>query len=216
MPPPGVIIDGLTAIANDNLPLAYAWHALFGIFILALAAGWRPAQGVAARLLLLPLASVSLLALRGGNPFNAAVFGIVFLGLFALSLTLPRERIQIARRWIVAAGGLLVVFGWMYPHFARADGWLTFAYAAPLGLVPCPTLAAVLGFDAILQMFRFRLWNATLALTGVVYGAIGVFRLGVTLDYGLLAAVVLVLVLPSTSRAALNPVASFSAGPVPQ
>jgi hypothetical protein len=216
MPPSGVIIDGLTAIANENLPLAYAWHVFFGTLIVALIAGWRPAQRIAALLVVLPLASVSLVSVRGGNPFNAAVFGLVFITLVAISLTLPRARIQIARRWIAAGGAVFVVFGWMYPHFVRADSWLTFTYAAPLGLVPCPTLAAVLGLSAILQLYRLRLWNATVAITGVVYGMIGVFRLGVGLDYGLLAAVVFVLFLPRTSRAALNPVASFSAGPVPQ
>jgi len=187
MPPPGVIIDGLTAIANDNLPLAYLWHAFFFLFVVALIAGWRPSQRTAARLLALPLVSVSLLAWRVGNPFNALVFLALFLMLAALATRLPRARVQIAPAWIVAGGSFLTAFGWAYPHFVRVDHWSGFAYAAPIGLVPCPTLAAMLGISAILQMFRCPRWNTVLAAAGVVYGVIGVFRLGVSLDYGLLA-----------------------------
>ena len=39
----------------------------------------------------------------------------------------------------------------------------------------------------ILGVLRSKAWSMTLAAAGFVYGAIGVFTLGVTLDYGLLA-----------------------------
>ena len=215
MPSSAAIRDGLTAIANAWWPLAVAWHACFLAFVVSVIAGWRPSQRAAALLLLTPLVSVSALAWRAGNPFNGAVFGLVSLALAVLALKLPKEPVRLARPWIVAAGSLALAFGWTYPHFIQAEHWSTYAYAAPLGLVPCPTLTAVLGMCALLQIFRARPWSIVLALTGLGYGAIGVFKLGVTLDYGLVAAAVFTLALVA-SNAALKPAASFSAGPVPQ
>ena len=86
-----------------------------------------------------------------------------------------------------AAGALLVLYGSAYPHFLLGESWNTYLYAAPFGLLPCPTLSVAIGVTLMLGMFRSTLWSNTLVAAGVAYGAIGVVRLGVVLDYGLLA-----------------------------
>ena len=82
---------------------------------------------------------------------------------------------------------MLVAFGWGYPHFLETDRWMTYAYAAPLGVLPCPTLSAVIGATLIFGLLGSVTWSITLAAFGLVYGVIGVFVLGVQLDYALLA-----------------------------
>jgi hypothetical protein len=82
---------------------------------------------------------------------------------------------------------MLIAFGWGYPHFLETDRWMMYAYGAPLGVLPCPTLSAVIGATLILGLLGSAMWSITLATTGLVYGAVGVFVLGVQLDYALLA-----------------------------
>ena len=64
---------------------------------------------------------------------------------------------------------------------------MTYGYAAPLGVLPCPTLSAVIGATLILGLLGSAVWSITLAVAGLVYGAVGVFVFGVQLDYVLLA-----------------------------
>lgn len=45
----------------------------------------------------------------------------------------------------------------------------------------------MIGLTLVLGVLHSKLWSMTLAAAGFAYGAIGVFTLGVTLDYGLLA-----------------------------
>ena len=83
-------------------------------------------------------------------------------------------------------GGLLVAFGWSYPHFLVKGGW-TYLYAAPLGVLPCPTLSAIIGVTLLLTTFEAKAWSAMLPLFGMAYGLIGFFGLDVTIDVVLLA-----------------------------
>jgi hypothetical protein len=87
--------------------------------------------------------------------------------------------------WVVA-GIALIAYGLAYPHFLRTDSWIEFLYAAPFGLVPCPTLSVVIGTMLLFRNGGSTVWSATLVVAGLLYGGIGVFRLGVALDWGLL------------------------------
>jgi hypothetical protein len=78
---------------------------------------------------------------------------------------------------------LLFAFGWGYPHFLDAKQWTAYLYAAPLGLLPCPTLSTVIGLTLMLGIFRSKPWSITLAVAAFVYGAVGVFVLRVSLGY---------------------------------
>jgi hypothetical protein len=88
-----------------------------------------------------------------------------------------------------AAGVALMSFGVVYPHFVDADSWLVYLYASPFGLIPCPTLAFVCGVT--LMAGGFSSWfGGLIAAMSMMYGVMGVWRLGVPLDWPLVAAAV--------------------------
>lgn len=60
-----------------------------------------------------------------------------------------------------------------------ANDWL---YAAPTGIIPCPTLSIVIGFTLILGGLRSRSWCLVLTTVGLFYGFFGAVRLGVKID----------------------------------
>ena len=188
MPAAETILSNAASIANGWWTLAVAWHAVLGAAVLALLIGWRPSNRFAGYLFTAPLFSVSALAWASGNPFNGATFAALALFMMGITTRLSKEPVKIASSRVLLLGWFLVAFGWTYPHFLTADHWTAYTYAAPLGLLPCPTLSAVIGLTLVLGMLRSKLWSLTLAAAGFAYGAIGVFTLGVTLDYGLLAA----------------------------
>ena len=188
MPSPETVLAGLTAIANDWRWLAITWHVLLGACLVAFFAGWRPPVRLSGYLLVAPLLSVSLTAWLAGNPFNAAVIAVLAGVLLSAAARLPNTAVQLASPVAVAAGVAVVAFGASYPHFVREESWLTYLYASPFGLLPCPTLSIVIGSTLIVSNLRSTSWSTPLVLTGLLYGAIGVFRLGVVLDHGLLLA----------------------------
>ena len=187
MPSSAAILSQASDIANEWQRVGFAWHVYVGALLLAVGIGWQPSARRAAYLLILPLLSVALVAWTFGNPVNGSVFTLVAV---LLSTTVRRRMdapIAIQLTPAAVTGGLLIGFGWVYPHFLNGAGWLTYIYAAPLGLLPCPTLSMVMGMTLLLGMYRYRSWSAVLAVTGVVYGVIGVFALQVAIDYVLVA-----------------------------
>jgi hypothetical protein len=195
MPTPEQILDGLTKIANEWQWLAVVWHVYFAFLLGGLLLGVRPSKQVAGILLGLPLLSVSALAWATANPFNGALFAIVGIGLIAVPFKLPPERVQMASPWITAVGLLLFLFGWVYPHFLETTSFVPYLFAAPTGLIPCPTLSIVIGLSLMVEGLNSRLWSLMLGAAGVFYGLFGALRLGVTIDLVLLfGALLLVLV----------------------
>lgn len=186
MPSSGEILAGLRTIANEWQAVATAWHVAVAALLGSLFLGWRPSKRQAAILLATPLASVSILAWLGGNPFNGSIFALVTVALLAVGMTLPGAAVSVGPPWAVVVGGVLTAFGWVYPHFLASGSWLAYAYRAPLGLIPCPSLSAVVGIALVLRGLGSRTWTITVALAGMAYGLIGVFRLGVAIDVVLL------------------------------
>jgi hypothetical protein len=187
MPSPEAILSVAAATANEWRMLAIGWHAFLATFVLGLLIGWRPSNRFAGYMLTAPLVSVSILAWVAGNPFNGTTFAALALLLIGFASRLSKEPVNVASSLLLLPGALLVAFGWTYPHFLTANHWTAYTYAAPFGLLPCPTLSAVIGLTLVLGMLRSKPWSMTLAAAGLIYGAIGVFNLGVVLDYGLLA-----------------------------
>jgi hypothetical protein len=186
MPSPDQILAGLTAIARANPAVAIAWHVVIAIALVALARGWRPPQRLARVLIALPLASVSAFAFSSGNPFNGAVLAAGAVALIALAVTdddRAATRGSAVAWWI---GVAMIAFGWVYPHFL-AGSPVAYLYAAPVGLVPCPTLAIAIGFALLGAAPGRRAWTVTLAALGLFYGIFGALRLGVQLDLVLVA-----------------------------
>ncbi|MDN3556969.1 hypothetical protein [Halomonas maura] len=194
MPTPELILEGLHAIANRWTLLAIAWHGYFALLLLALCGARWPARRHVAGLLVVPLLSVGVLAWREANPFNGAVFLVGAVVLAACAWRLPRDPVSPGPPWARVAGLLAVAFGWGYPHFLETAAPLAYLYAAPTGLVPCPTLAIVIGVTLLLDGLGSRLWSGGVSGLGLFYGLFGALYLEVALDGGLVIASLLQIV----------------------
>jgi hypothetical protein len=182
MPPANEILLGLTRIANSAVEVSIGWHVVLAATTVALLAGFRPQQRLAAAALSAPLASVAILAVAFGNPFNGAVFSVLAVVLALLALRARRGTTTLRSGWSAVLGGALIVFGAAYPHFLEGASWFTYLYAAPLGAIPCPTLSAVIGAALVAGGFGLGAWRLTLAAAGFFYAAFGALHLGVLID----------------------------------
>jgi hypothetical protein len=212
MPSSQMILENLTTVANQWQAVAIAWHVLLGVFLVALVSGWRPQKYLAGIMLVLPLVSVSLVAWQSGNPFNGIGFATIALTLLGLAARLPADRITIASPVVASLGATLIGFGWIYPHFIETRSWWQYLYAAPFGLVPCPTLATVIGLVLVVGALGSRASAAVLAAAGICYGAFGMVRLGVTIDVVLVAGSI-VLAVVATRVAGSSPNARHDLAP---
>jgi hypothetical protein len=186
MPSPDVILAWASAVADEWRWFAIVWHVALAALCATLLIGWRPSARLLGGLLTLPFVSVGALAWASGNPFNGLAF-VILAAALAHGSTRLTNSVGRAPTASFTAGILLMLLGATYPHFLQTDTWTTYLYAAPLGLLPCPTLLTVIGitlmFGALQQSIA---WTGPLLLAGLLYGVIGVFSLGVTLDAGLL------------------------------
>ncbi len=206
MPTTEELLASLKEIANQQLAVAITWHFVALVGITALALGWHPKRRTAGLLLALPLVSVSVLAWAAHNGFNGTVFAVLALLLGFVALREPDTRC-IPKMWLRYAGFPVLVFGLVYPHFVEVSSPAAYLYAAPVGLIPCPTLAMVIGFTLLLGP-PGRAYGWILAVAGLFYGVFGVLRLGVWLDLGLIigASLLALAVIARDAAAARSPV----------
>jgi hypothetical protein len=185
MPSSAEILAGLTTIANDARVVAIAWHVVLAAVVTAVAIGWRPSHRFGRAVIALPLFSVAAFAFAAGNPFTGAVATGGGTVLFLLAgIRGDDAPITGAGPVMRTVGAAAIAFGWVYPHFLAGPP-LAYLYAAPFGLVPCPTLAVAIGFALLAGAPNDRAWNLVLAALGLFYAAFGIARLGVWLDLGL-------------------------------
>jgi len=185
-----VLLAQLGQITNTWRSVAIGWHAAIIAFLAALVLGWRPSDRLVIRLLALPMLSVSILAWTAGNPFNAVVFGALAIFGLLLAQSARAAPFETASGWSLGLGIVMVVYGLLYPHFVASSSWTSYLYAAPVGLIPCPTLALLVGVGFIVGLFRNRRWQLLVSAAAIFYGIVGVAKLQVNLDYGLLAGAV--------------------------
>ena len=191
MPTADRILSWALAVANDWRWLAIAWHFALAAVLIACATRRRLSPRLLGLFLVGPLASVALVAGISGNPFNGVVFLILAILLGREAVRLPAARVTWSATPTGVAGAALLAIGWTYPQFLRTDTWAEYAYAAPVGLLPCPTLAVVMGITLTFDGVRSTRWRLLLSAAGTLYGVIGVFVLGVVLDSWLLAGAIL-------------------------
>ncbi|MFO0722325.1 MAG: hypothetical protein U1E65_00995 [Myxococcota bacterium] len=186
MPTVETILDQLAAAANGAWGVAIAWHILVAASLVALWVWGPPPRRIAAVALAAPIASASLVAFAFKNPFNGTLLGGLAVALTILGARLPLGRATPGPAWARIGGLAMIAFGVFYPHFLGDESPLAYLYAAPTGVIPCPTLATVIGFALLGQGLDTRGWPLTLAGAGLFYGLFGVLRLGVWLDIPLL------------------------------
>ena len=183
MPSAAEILESLATIAGSWQTLAVLWHIYFGLFAAAALLGWRPPSRLASALLIPPVASVGVLAWMHGNPFNGTLFGVLSVALIALHRSMSVRPIMLASPFLIVLGAFLFGFGWTYPHFLEEEPGLAYLYAAPLGLIPCPTLSVVVGIATLFRGLGSRAWSLVLSLVALFYGLFGSLYLGVTIDW---------------------------------
>jgi hypothetical protein len=194
MPSSAQILDGLTNITNEWRILAAIWHGYFALLGVGLGIGWRPSKRFAGMLLGLPLLSVSALAWASSNPFNGVAFALGAAVLVASSVRLS-GRVNIGRTWLICLGATFFAFGWIYPHFLATESSLAYLYAAPTGLIPCPTLSVVIGLALMVNGLNSRAWSLLLAIMGLSYGIFGGVVLEVGIDWILAVAALTILLI---------------------
>jgi hypothetical protein len=194
MPGAAEILEGLGRLAHDAIAVAVLWHAEAAIVLaVVFFGGWIPHRRPAAMALALPLVSVSTIAFTTWNGFNGAVFALGAVLLVAFGSRLPGDRVEVAPIGVAALGFASIGFGLFYPHFLDDRPSFFYLFAAPTGILPCPTLAMVIGFGLLGNGFGSRGWSITLAVMGVFYALFGLLRLHVWLDAGLLVSSVVLL-----------------------
>jgi hypothetical protein len=198
------ILAGLAALANDWRGLAVAWHIVCAAAIAAVAAGWRPRRRRLGALLIAPIISVAAMAWASDNPFTGTIFAVLAVTLAVAAMQPPNTSLRFASRRRVAVGAASIVFGLVYPHFLDAASWTAYLYAAPFGLLPCPTLSVATG-TTLAAAHCNRLWAGALAAAGLWYGLFGVFALGVELDVVVVAASAVLTVVVLSKWAASPP-----------
>lgn len=214
MPTPDSIRAGLAAIANSGVVVAVLWHVIIAATVAAIVAGWRPSQRVARVLLAAPLVSVAAFAFAFDNPFNGSVFAVGAAGLMSIGGSVRSERAVGGRALASAMGIASIAFGAFYPHFLDASP-LAYTYSAPVGLIPCPTLALAVGFGLLGNGLGSRAWTLVLAILGLFYGLFGVLRLGVYLDLGLVVGAGALAVLALRARVVDGPKHALAARGMP-
>jgi hypothetical protein len=195
MPSTDEILKALSLTANKYMLVAIFWHVvLIGFFFASFYLKQRISNHVVGYVLTLLLFSVSVWAWQSQNIFNGLVFlvtGIVFI---VSTVKTKKEWITSNRvRWLRITGTIFFLSGIFYPHFLGHD-WIGYLYAAPTGLIPCPTLLTVTGFIIAFNTKQSISLLVSLLVLDIFYGLFGVIKLHVYLDQ-LLAAASLALLL---------------------
>jgi hypothetical protein len=199
VPSSAEILTEAARVARESIAFAAAWHLVLLAAAIAFWRGVRLSRRAAGLAIAVLVLSPAWVAFRFGNPFNAVVLAFAAGVLFALALRLGVAPVEHGAPWSQAAGLVLIVFAWVYPHFLEDRA--LYVVAAPLGVLPCPTFCAAAGITLFLNGFSSRAWTLTLAVFAAFYGAVGAFRLGVWIDLLLLAGAVALVVLGAGLRA---------------
>ena len=187
MPSTADILDSLAAIANGWRPLATLWHSIAAALVVLIVMRQISAYAVGVVLAAMT-ACVAALAAWAGNWFNAIVFATVTTMLAWHSRQLSSHVPCAVSRWSLIAGLPPLAFAWVYPHFLHDATLWTYAYAAPMGLIPCPSLAAVIGLSLMANLLGSPAWGFMIGMTGLFYGVVGVAGLDVQIDVWLIVA----------------------------
>jgi hypothetical protein len=199
MPSADAILAGLTDAANTWRVVAILWHLIVAAVLFAYWTSGQLSNRSIAVVAVGLVGSVSVVSAVTGNPFNAAVFGGLAILLATAATRARSARIRLEEPVWAVPGAVLVLFGMAYPHFLTTQSWTEYAFAAPLGLIPCPTLAVVIGVTVMFRNVGSTAWTAPLIVAGLVYGLVGVFALGVLLDVALLAGTLVLTIAAVTS-----------------
>jgi hypothetical protein len=186
MPKTEEILNGLQTIVNNQSVIALIWHIALYFLIMCLFVNWHPTNRIMGILICLPVISVAVLAWFYGNPFNGGLFAVLAILIFVFALRTTDMRVSYSSWPFLLIGIIMIVFGFVYPHFIRANSLFEYLYASPFGLIPCPTLSVLIGIILFFNALGSPAISLSLIVFGLFYGLFGVFKLGVAIDLFLL------------------------------
>jgi len=189
MPSSDDILKSARFLANNYLYVAIVWHLLIYFFLfLCVFSRFQLSGSSLGSLVSLALLSVSFFAWQVNNPVNGTVFLSAGILLLFFSFKEKRGDLFYNPSFLLRATGIVVLFlGLIYPHFLGPQ-FLVYLYAAPIGILPCPTLLIATGLSMIFVSGRSRKRLIVLLMLDILYGLMGVFWLHVYLDIILLIA----------------------------
>jgi hypothetical protein len=206
MPTPEEILYGLALAANKFIALSITWHVIILVFIILLVSGRKFNQKIVAAGMAISLLSVGFIAVLVSNPFNGIMFALAALVFGVIYLKFKPVPVGCEWDFTSVAGLVMVLFGFIYPHFLDGAPFYKYIYASPLGLIPCPTLSAFIGVTMMLHGFHSKKWMMVAAMIGLFYGIFGVMRLKVYLDVVLIAGALFLLIYAFTWKQTNEPV----------
>jgi hypothetical protein len=186
MPKTEEILAGLQTIVDNQSILAGIWHIALYFLIICFFINWHPTNKILGILVCMPVISVAILAWYYGNPFNGAMFSILAILILIFAFRATGVRISFSTWPFMIIGMIMIAFGFIYPHFTRADSVSEYLYASPFGLIPCPTLSVLIGIILLFNSLGSPAISLSLIVFGLFYGLFGVFKLGVAIDLFLL------------------------------
>jgi hypothetical protein len=188
MPAAGEILDSLEKITSGATMVAIAWHVVLFAAFAAIVAGFRPSVRILAWMSILPALSVSAAASTYRAHFNGFVFAALAVVLAFFALRQEDERVRRGPPWAVVLGTIMIAFAWTYPHFLDASrSPFAYLYAAPVGVIPCPTLSLLIGVTLVTGASTGVRAAIALAVLGLFYGLVGLVKLNVEIDVVLVA-----------------------------
>lgn len=181
------MLQYLEMVANQDMTLNLVMHlivltALLALFLVKNASARRMVFEASIWVLLV---SVTIRGIGYGNPFHAVTFGLLGIVAF-VHLILNQDEVKPGdNRLQTAVSFLFILCGLWYPEFVNKEGAAMLLFS-PVGVIPSPTLLAVLGLNTLVYRGSGRLQYGFTILMGLVYGIIGTFILKVHLDIMLL------------------------------
>lgn len=189
MPSPRQILEQLTRLATEGRTLGLLWHVVvLAALAFVVARKWEGRASLAVATVF-PMFTASLVAFATGNWVNGLVLDLGALTMIVISRKFAGTLIEIGRPIPFTIGVATLLYALFYTHFTPIRSW-TDVWMTPIGVLPCPTMALVIGLGLMAGGFRSRAWSLTAAVLGLGYSLFGVFVLKVQWDLGLFAAAV--------------------------
>lgn len=131
--------------------------------------------------------SVLINAICGGNKFHIITFALIFLTILFGIITNNEQFNRPEKNINTVFSIIFLIIGIWYPEFVEANA-LTYFFVSPMGIVPCPTLIAIIGLMS-LYYDKVKIIQFMIIFMGSIYGIIGTFVFKVYFDIWLIAAV---------------------------
>jgi predicted CoA-binding protein len=184
-----LLLNELTLLANGRIYVALFWHVvLYAALAWAMLSRRGPARSAVALLLLTPVVSATTLAWLRGDLAHALWLTALIAALSVVTIHLPSTPPERTHGWRAWLGWAALALAASYPHYVQVEHASAYLLYAPLGVLPAPTLALLLGASLLLGGLGSRAWSYAVSACAFGVGVLGAFVLEVWIDLALVVA----------------------------